>query len=151
MAGLLITTLNLVVGLVMGVFVHAMPVGQAFETYAILTVGDGLVSQIPAVIIAVGTALLLARGGSTQTTDTAIMGQLGRHPAALVTVAVLMGMFAVVPGMPFLPFIIGAAVLAYGLGATALYTASGTFHAVAFASPTVPVPFSTVQRLTPAG
>jgi flagellar biosynthesis protein FlhA len=65
----------------MGVFVHEMPIGAAFETYTILTVGDGLVSQIPAVIIAVGTALLLARGGSTQTTDAAVLGQLGRHPA----------------------------------------------------------------------
>ncbi len=112
-AGLLITMLNLVVGLVMGIFVHGMAAGEAFETYAILTVGDGLVSQIPAVIIAVGTALLLARGGSTQTTDTAIMGQLGRHPAAIATVAGIMGMLAVVPGMPFLPFMVGAGVLGF--------------------------------------
>ncbi|TNC51572.1 flagellar biosynthesis protein FlhA [Rubellimicrobium rubrum] len=112
-AGLLITALNLVMGLIMGVFIHGMPIGEALETYAILTVGDGLVSQIPAVIIAVGTALLLARGGSTQTTDVAIIGQLSRYPAAIATVAVLMGLFAVVPGMPFLPFMIGAAGLGY--------------------------------------
>lgn len=112
-AGLLITALNLVMGLVMGVFVHDMPAGEALETYAILTVGDGLVSQIPAVIIAVGSALLLARGGSTQTTDVAILGQLGRYPSAIATVAVLMGLFAVVPGMPFLPFMGGAAVLGF--------------------------------------
>ncbi|TNC71314.1 flagellar biosynthesis protein FlhA [Rubellimicrobium roseum] len=112
-AGLLITALNLLVGLAMGVFVHDMPASKAFETYAILTVGDGLVSQIPAVIIAVGTALLLARGGSNQTTDTAILEQLSRYPAAIATVALLMAMFAVVPGMPFLPFMLGAAGLGY--------------------------------------
>ncbi|MEO1109458.1 MAG: flagellar biosynthesis protein FlhA [Pseudomonadota bacterium] len=112
-AGLLITLLNLVMGLVMGVIVHGMPVTSAFETYAILTVGDGLVSQIPAVIISIASALLLARGGTQGATDNAIFSQLGKHPAALSTVAVLMVLFALVPGLPFLPFILGAGVLGY--------------------------------------
>lgn len=112
-AGLLITLLNLVMGLVMGVIVHGMPVSSAFETYAILTVGDGLVSQIPAVIISIASALLLARGGTQGATDSAIFSQLGRHPAALGTVAMLMVLFALVPGLPFLPFILGAGVLGY--------------------------------------
>ncbi|WP_407493744.1 flagellar biosynthesis protein FlhA [Pseudooceanicola sp. MF1-13] len=111
-AGLLITLLNLIMGLIMGVIVHNMPIGQAFETYAILTVGDGLVTQIPAVIISIASALLLARGGTTGATDMALVGQLGRHPAALATVAALMFMFALVPGLPFLPFVVGAATLA---------------------------------------
>ncbi len=110
-AGLLITLLNLVAGLVMGAIVHGMDFGQAFETYAILTVGDGLVSQIPAVIISIASALLLARGGNTGTTDLAIVDQLGRHPAALFAVAALMFVFALFPGMPFLPFVAGAGVL----------------------------------------
>lgn len=110
-AGLLITVLNLVMGLVMGIVVHDMAVGRAFETYAILTVGDGLVSQIPAVIISIASALLLARGGATGATDTAIFGQLGRHPAALATVAALMALFGLVPGLPLLPFIAAAGVL----------------------------------------
>nr|WP_272871501.1 flagellar biosynthesis protein FlhA [Ruegeria lacuscaerulensis] len=112
-AGLLITLLNLVMGLIMGVIVHGMPISAAFETYAILTVGDGLVSQIPAVIISIASALLLARGGTQGATDNAIFSQLGRHPAALGTVAVLMMLFALVPGLPFLPFILGAGVLGY--------------------------------------
>ncbi len=112
-AGLLITALNLIVGLIIGIFIHEMPAGQAFETYAILTVGDGLVSQIPAVIISIASALLLARGGATGATDLAIVGQLGKHPAALATVAVLMGLFALVPGLPFLPFILGSLTLGY--------------------------------------
>lgn len=112
-AGLLITLLNLVMGLIMGVLVHGMPVGSAFETYAILTVGDGLVSQIPSVIISIAAALLLARGGATGATDTALVDQFGRHPAALATVAVLMVMFALVPGLPFLPFVLGGSVLGF--------------------------------------
>jgi flagellar biosynthesis protein FlhA len=111
-AGLLITLLNLVMGLIMGVVVHGMPMGQAFETYAILTVGDGLVTQIPAVIISIASALLLARGGTTGATDLALVGQLGRHPAALATVALLMLLFALVPGLPFLPFVAGGMTLA---------------------------------------
>ena len=110
-AGLLITALNLVMGLIIGLAVHDMAIGEAFETYAILTVGDGLVSQIPAVIISIASALLLARGGAKGATDLAIVSQLGRHPAALTTVAVLMALFALVPGLPFVPFLIGAVTL----------------------------------------
>ncbi|QYX57088.1 flagellar biosynthesis protein FlhA [Roseovarius sp. SCSIO 43702] len=114
-AGLLITLLNLVMGLVMGAVVHGMPLAQAFKTYAILTVGDGLVTQIPAVIISIASALLLARGGATGSTDLALGQQLGRHPVALATVAVLMVLFALVPGLPFLPFMLGG----LGLGGMA--------------------------------
>ena len=110
-AGLLITLLNLVMGLVMGVVVHGMALGDAFETYTILTVGDGLVSQIPAVIISIASALLLARGGATGATDLTLLSQLGRYPAALATVAVLMVLFAIVPGLPFVPFVAGGATL----------------------------------------
>ena len=110
-AGLLITLLNLLMGLIMGVVVHEMPIGTAFETYAILTVGDGLVTQIPAVIISIASALLLARGGATGATDLTLVKQLGRYPAALATVALLMVLFALVPGLPFLPFILGAGAL----------------------------------------
>ena len=110
-AGLLITLMNLVAGLIMGVVVHGMPLGAAFETYAILTVGDGLVSQIPAVIISIAAALLLARGGTQGATDLAVFSQLGKHPAALATVAVLMVAFGLFPGLPFLPFMAGGTAL----------------------------------------
>lgn len=110
-AGLLITLLNLVMGLINGTMNHGMSLGAAFETYAILTVGDGLVNQIPAVIISIAAALLLARGGATGATDTQVMAQLGRYPMALGTVAVLMALFGLIPGLPFVPFMLGAAVL----------------------------------------
>ncbi|SEN99041.1 flagellar biosynthesis protein FlhA [Pseudorhodobacter antarcticus] len=118
-AGLLITALNIIMGLIMGTLVHGMPIGQAFETYAILTVGDGLVSQIPAVIISIAAALLLARGGATGAADVSFFAQLGRYPGALATVAFLMTLFALIPGMPFLPFMTGAILL----GAAAYWVA----------------------------
>ncbi|MEO1024189.1 MAG: flagellar biosynthesis protein FlhA [Pseudomonadota bacterium] len=107
-AGLLITLLNLIMGLLIGVIIHGMEFGRAFETYAILTVGDGLVSQIPAVIISIATALLLSRGGSKGSADLAIADQLGKYPAAVGTVAILMALFALFPGLPFVPFLIGS-------------------------------------------
>ena len=116
-AGLLITLLNLVMGLIIGTTIHGMPIGHALETYAILTVGDGLVSQIPAVIISIASALLLSRGGAKGAADLELFRQLGRYPSALATVGFLMALFALVPGLPFLPFLAGAVVL----GATAEY------------------------------
>ncbi len=112
-AGLLITLLNLVMGMSIGIGFHDMPFAQALETYAILTVGDGLVSQIPAVIISIAAALLLARGGSEGAADRALLDQMGKHPAAIATVAGLMALFALVPGLPFAPFLAGAIVLGF--------------------------------------
>ena len=118
-AGLLITLLNLVMGLAMGLGVHDMALADAVETYSVLTVGDGLVSQIPSVITSIAAALLLSKGGVLGSTDRALLGQLGGYPAALATVAGLMALFAFVPGLPFLPFIAGA----IGLGIAARVTA----------------------------
>jgi flagellar biosynthesis protein FlhA len=111
-AGLLITLLNILVGLSMGIFVHDMAAGVAFETYAILTVGDGLVTQFPAVIISIATALLLSKGREQGSADQALLRQLGGYPMALATVAVLMALLAIVPGLPFGPFLLGAVLLA---------------------------------------
>jgi len=107
-AGLLITLLNLVMGLAMGIGMHDLSFSEAIETYSILTVGDGLVSQIPSVITSIAAALLLAKGGVAGSTDRALIDQLGGYPGALATVAGLMALFAFVPGLPFLPFILGA-------------------------------------------
>lgn len=114
-AGLLITALNFLVGILIGMVYHDMSAVDALNTYAVLTVGDGLVSQIPAVIVSVAAALLLSRGGATGSADVSFFAQLGRYPTALATVAVMMAGFAFVPGMPFLPFMGGA--IALGLGA----------------------------------
>ncbi len=110
-AGLLITALNLVMGIAMGIGVHAMDFGTALETYAILTVGDGLVSQIPSVIISIAAALLLSKGGALGAADKALVSQLGAHPKALITVGGLMTLFALAPGLPVVPFMLGGLLL----------------------------------------
>jgi flagellar biosynthesis protein FlhA len=89
-AGLLITLLNLVVGFAIGIGVHGMSFMAAIETYSVLTVGDGLVSQIPSVITSIAAALLLSKGGATGSADRALVDQLGGYPSALATVAALM-------------------------------------------------------------
>jgi flagellar biosynthesis protein FlhA len=134
LAGLLTIFLNIIVGMGVGVLGHGMPIGRAFETYTILTVGDGLVNQIPAVITSVAAALLLARGGATGSADTAVFSQLGRYPVALAAVAILLALFALVPGLPFLPFILAAA----GLAAAAFAASRPRQEAPAAPAPTTP-------------
>ena len=124
-AGLLITLLNFCAGLIMGIFFQGMSIGTAFETYAMLTVGDGLVSQVPAVIISIASALLLARGGTVGATDVAIFEQMGRHASALFSVAFLLFLFALLPGLPFVPFTFGSTLLA-GFGYWSLQHARKT-------------------------
>ena len=143
-AGLLITLLNLLAGLAVGLVVHGMAPGDAFRTFAILTVGDGLVSQIPAVVISVAAALLLARGGATGKMDLAVLSQLGANPLALGTVAVILGVFAVVPGLPVVPFTLGAAGLGY---------AAWRLHARTRAAATAPdsAPEAAAPRARPMG
>ena len=103
-AGLLITGVNIVVGLVVGVLIHDLAVGEAFHTYTILTVGDGLVSQIPALIVSTAAGLLVSKGGMAGKTGAALTEQLGRYPKAFGMVAFLMGALAIMPGLPFIPF-----------------------------------------------
>ncbi|MEM9989537.1 MAG: FHIPEP family type III secretion protein, partial [Pseudomonadota bacterium] len=110
-AGLLITLLNLVAGIGIGLIVHNISLGEAIENYSILTVGDGLVSQIPAVIISVAAALLLSKGRGEGAVDLALIRELGARPEALGTVAAVMMVFGLFPGLPILPFFAGAAVL----------------------------------------
>ncbi len=103
-AGLLITAINIVVGLGIGVIEHGVPIGEAFRTYTVLTAGDGLVSQIPALIVSTAAGLLVSKGGVAGKTGAALGDQLGRYPKAFGMVAFLMGALALMPGLPFIPF-----------------------------------------------
>ncbi|HEX8419312.1 MAG TPA: flagellar biosynthesis protein FlhA [Sphingomonas sp.] len=121
-AALLITAINVIVGLIMGVAVHGVPFGEAFHTYTLLTVGDGLVSQIPALIVSIAAGLLVSKGGVVGKTGAALGDQLGRFPKAFGMVAVMMGLLAILPGLPFLPFAIFSGLsgwAAWHLGRTA--------------------------------
>ena len=113
-AGLLITGINVLVGLIVGVAIHGVAFGEAFTTYTLLTVGDGLVSQIPALIVSTAAGLLVSKGGMSGKTGNALGEQLGRYPKAFGMVAVLMGALALMPGLPFIPFATLAAACGYG-------------------------------------
>lgn len=112
-AGLLIVLINLFVGLAAGVLVHGMPVGEALGTYSRLTIGDGLVSQIPALITSMAAALLLSRGGATETTADLLSTQLLANWRVPAVVAGGMCLLALIPGMPKMLFVLIALPLAY--------------------------------------
>ena len=112
-AGILITLLNLIAGIAIGVGVHKVGFGEAMKNYSILTVGDGLVSQIPAVIISIAAGLLLAKGKGEGTVDLSLFKQFAQYPSALMAVSGIMLIFAFFPGLPFIPFMIGALILGY--------------------------------------
>ncbi|KAA1185935.1 flagellar biosynthesis protein FlhA [Rhizobium tropici] len=113
-AGLLITCINIFGGIIIGYFRHSMPIGQAADVFVKLSVGDGLVSQMPALIVSLAAGLLVSRGGTAGSTDQAVVNQLSGYPRALAVSAVLMGILAVMPGMPFLPFVFLGGLMAAG-------------------------------------
>ena len=110
-AGLLITAINLVGGLLIGVGQMGLSLGEAARTYALLTVGDGLVSQIPALFVSMAAGLLVTKAGVTGRADQALLAQLGAFPRAFGVTGALAVALALLPGLPPLPF------LALGAGA----------------------------------
>jgi flagellar biosynthesis protein FlhA len=113
-AGLLITSINVFGGIIIGYFRHGMPIGQAADVFVKLSVGDGLVAQMPALIVSLAAGFLVTRGGSSGSTDQAVINQLSGYPRALAVAAVLMGILAIMPGLPFLPFMTLGGLMATG-------------------------------------
>ena len=113
-AGLLITFINMLGGIVIGVVQKGVSFGEATHSYTLLTVGDGLVSQIPALIVSLAAGLLVSKAGISGSTDKAVFGQLGAHPAALGMASFLLTSLGLLPGIPFLPFAILAGLSGYG-------------------------------------
>jgi flagellar biosynthesis protein FlhA len=111
-AGLIITAVNIIGGIAIGVLRYDLPLVQAVETFTKLSVGDGLVSQIPALVISLAAGLVVAKGGTRGSAESAVLGQLGAHPRALMVTAGMLSMLALVPGLPFVPFAILAAATA---------------------------------------
>ena len=112
-AGIMITFINVIGGIIIGSTQHEMSIGEAAETFTLLTVGDGLVSQIPALIVSVGAGLLVSKGGMRGSTDKAVMGQLGHYPKAMGLSAFLLVCLALLPGIPMLPFLSLAGLMGY--------------------------------------
>jgi len=113
-AGLLITLINIVGGIVIGVAMQDMTLANAASTYTLLTIGDGLVSQIPALIVSTGAGMLVTKAGTAGSTDKIVFGQLGHYPTALTMSATLLILMSLLPGIPLLPFF-GLALLTGGL------------------------------------
>ncbi|MEZ4502197.1 MAG: flagellar biosynthesis protein FlhA [Dehalococcoidia bacterium] len=105
-AGLIIVAINLIGGITIGVMQRGLSAGEAMSTYSLLTVGDGLVSQIPALLISTATGLIVTRAASEGNLGTDIGTQLLSSPRALFIVAAVLGVLAVVPGLPRFPFIV---------------------------------------------
>ncbi|PHK93721.1 flagellar biosynthesis protein FlhA [Pseudoroseomonas rhizosphaerae] len=104
-AAIIITIINVLGGIVVGTLRHGMPLQGAAGTYVTLAVGDGIVSQIPGLIVSVGAGMLVSKGSVRGSTDKAFIAQLGAQPKPLYLAAGLSGLFAVLPGLPFLPFV----------------------------------------------
>lgn len=116
-AGLMIVGINIIGGIIIAVAQKGMSFGDATQTFTLLTVGDGLVSQMPALIVSTAAGLMVSKAGVEGATDKALMGQLSFYPQALGMAAAVMGIVALLPGMPTLVF----AALSGGTGTLAWY------------------------------
>ena len=113
-AGLLITFINVIAGMIIGVAQKGLTFAEAADAYTRLTVGDGLVSQIPALIVSTAAGLVVTKAGVAGTAEVAIFKQLGGQPKALGLVCFLLLMLAILPGIPALPFLTLAALCGGG-------------------------------------
>jgi flagellar biosynthesis protein FlhA len=120
-AGLIITFINSFGGIVIGVTRHNMDFASAADAYIKLTVGDGLATQIPALIVSLGAGLLVSKGSNRGTAESAILRQLGGYPRAMLVASGLLFLLALMPGLPFFPF----AALGAGLVAASLVVSRG--------------------------
>jgi flagellar biosynthesis protein FlhA len=115
-AGLIIVAINVIGGILIGVMQHKIPLGEAASTYTIMTIGDGLVSQIPALIISIAAGFLVSKAGVEGAADKALVTQLAMNPVSLGMVSAAAGVIALIPGMPIIPFALismGAGTLAW--------------------------------------
>ncbi len=110
-AGLLITFVNVIGGIIIGTISHGLSLQEAASTYTLLTIGDGLVSQIPALIVSIAAGFLVSKAGVEGSADQALVDQFSRYPMALAMSSGLMLALAIVPGIPFVPFAIFSAIL----------------------------------------
>ncbi|KFE35675.1 flagellar biosynthesis protein FlhA [Thioclava atlantica] len=114
-AGIIITLINVVGGILIGVVQHGLSVSQAAGNYTVLTIGDGLVTQIPALVVSLAAGLIVTKGGTEGAANEAVLGQLSNFPKALYMAAVLLFGIGLLPGFPIVVFVALAGLLA-GLG-----------------------------------
>ncbi|PHV12882.1 flagellar biosynthesis protein FlhA [Chitinimonas sp. BJB300] len=102
-AGIIIMLINIIGGLVIGVMQMGMPWGQALQTFTLLTIGDGIVTQVPALVISVGTGIIVTRSASDANLGQEVLKQLGSFPKTLLLVAAALGGLLMLPGIPVIP------------------------------------------------
>jgi flagellar biosynthesis protein FlhA len=115
-AGLLVVFINVIGGIIIGVAQQGMPFGEAARTYTLLTVGDGLVTQVPALIVSTAAGLLVSKAGVSGAADKALLRQLSGYPTALGMSSAVMIIMSLLPGIPMLPFLVlggGAGLMAF--------------------------------------
>ena len=105
-AGLMITFINIVGGIIIGTTQKGITLLDAAHSYTLLTIGDGLVTQIPALIVSIAAGMLVSKSGTVGSTDKALFGQLSYYPSAMGLSAILMGAVSLLPGMPMFPFLV---------------------------------------------
>lgn len=105
-AGLLIVFINIIGGIIIGTAFEGLTLAEAAENYTVLTIGDGLVSQIPALIVSVSAGLLVSKAGLEGSADKALVTQFSAHPRALMMTAILILAMGLIPSIPFLPFLV---------------------------------------------
>jgi flagellar biosynthesis protein FlhA len=110
-AGILILLINIIGGLIVGVLQHDMAAGQAAKVYTLLTIGDGLVAQIPALVISVAAGLVVSRVNDEKDITTSFVGQLFGNPTVLFLAAGILGVLGIIPGMPHFVFLLLAGAL----------------------------------------
>ncbi|RMH41755.1 MAG: flagellar biosynthesis protein FlhA [Alphaproteobacteria bacterium] len=111
-AGLVITLINIIGGILIGVASHDLSISEAASNYTVLTIGDGLVTQIPALVVSLAAGLLVTKGSTQGAANEAVLSQLGNFPKALVMASVLSLVIGLLPGFPFLVFAALSAALA---------------------------------------
>lgn len=115
-AGLIITGINIVGGVLIGSLRHDLSIEQSMDIYLRLSIGDGLVTQIPALIISLAAGLIVSKGGTRESADKVVFGQIGDQPRAILIAGIVVAGLALAPGLPTLPFLILAvALVALGL------------------------------------
>ncbi len=112
-AGILILLINILGGFMVGVVQHGMSAGAAMETYTLLTIGDGLVAQIPALVISIAAGLVVARVGDEGDIGGLVVAQVFSNPRVLMLTAGIIGVLGLIPGMPNLVFILIAGALGW--------------------------------------
>lgn len=112
-AGIIITLINIIGGLIIGVAQQGMPVIDAAHTYTLLTVGDGLVTQIPALIVSTGAGMLITRSTASYDLSSEMKAQLFLQPKALVSASVMLFIFGIIPGMPTIPFMLIGSIMGF--------------------------------------